>query len=69
MFRKLRGLISENVGTMKKLAEMLDITPGCLSHKLKGRIKFTLDDAFRICKILHIPEKDIPIYFKEEGEC
>lgn len=68
MFRKLRGLIIERVGSMKRLAEMLGITPGCLSHKLNGRIKFTLEDAFYICKILGIPKSDIPIYFDEDED-
>lgn len=50
------------------LAEILDITPGAASRKLKKEIKFSLDDIKKIALELDLTIDDVDTIFMGEIE-
>ena len=65
VYNKLRGRIVEKYGTMKKFAEEVGISRQALSQKLRGRIKFTMNDIQRYVTLLDIPKDEIGLFFFE----
>lgn len=60
---KLLGRIREHGLTQQSLAKALDVTPGTLSLKLKGKSAFTTEEIDNICECLNISSSEIGTYF------
>lgn len=55
---KLRAKIAETGIKYSKIAKELGITPQALNRKMRGRTRFSLDDAIQLCTILKIDVQD-----------
>ena len=62
-YSKLKGRITEKLGTQKAFAELLGITEGTLTSKLLGYTYFTQDEIYRSISILDIDPGDSTLYF------
>lgn len=62
-YSKLKGRITEKLGTQKAFAELLEITEGTLTSKLLGYTYFTQDEILRSIRILDIDPRDATLYF------
>lgn len=62
-YAKLRGRITEKVGSQEKLAEIVGLTPQALSRKLSGEIRFSAPDIVQIVDVLEIPKAEVWAYF------
>ena len=62
-YSKLKGRITEKLGTQKAFAELLGITEGTLTSKLLGYTYFTQDEIYRSIRILDIDPGDATLYF------
>lgn len=62
-YSKLRGRITEKVGTQSELSRLTGISEHTLSLKLKGRFGWKQIEILKICKVLEIPFEQIPVYF------
>ena len=54
----LRAKIVENGLTMDELADKLEIHRGTLYYKMSGRSQFTIEEAMKMCDLLHIESSD-----------
>lgn len=62
-YSKLKGRITEKLGTQRAFAELLEITEGTLTSKLLGYTYFTQDEILRSIRILDIDPRDATLYF------
>lgn len=62
-YSKLKGRITEKVGTQKAFAELLGITEGTLTSKLLGYTYFSQDEIIKAVSILAIEEENVSKYF------
>jgi len=62
-YSKLKGRITEKCGTQKAFAELLGITEGTLTSKLKGRTYFTQEEIFLASNILDLEPGSKTLYF------
>lgn len=62
-YSKLKGRITEKVGTQKAFAELLGITEGTLTSKLLGYTYFSQDEIMKSVNILEIGEENVSKYF------
>lgn len=62
-YNKLRGKIKEKCGTQEIFAKKMEIGRTSISQKLNNKIEFSQDEIFAACKVLDIPQTDIPLYF------
>lgn len=71
-YSKLKGRITEKLGSLKKYAELLNISDTSISNKLNNRVPFTQDEILRSADkdVLDINLDDIKLYFfnKKVGE-
>lgn len=71
-YSKLKGRVIEKVGSLKRYAELLNISDTSISNKLNNKVPFTQDEIFRSADIdvLDIKLDDIKLYFfaKKVGE-
>lgn len=59
MYNKLKGLMTENQITQKKLAKRLEISITTLNFKINGKSDFTITEAKIISKLLNKPIEEI----------
>lgn len=64
-YSKLRGKIIEKLGSLKKYAELLELSDTAVSNKLKNKTAFSQDEILRSMQkdVLDIPQEDVAIYF------
>lgn len=64
-YSKLRGRIIEKLGSLKKYAELLELSDTAVSNKLKNKTAFSQDEILRSMQkdVLDIPQEDVAIYF------
>jgi transcriptional regulator with XRE-family HTH domain len=62
-YSKLKGRITEKCGTQKAFAELLGITEGTLTSKLKGHTYFTQAEIHRSSEILDLEPGSLTLYF------
>ena len=67
-YSKLRGRIIEKLGSIKKYAELLEISDTALSNKLNNKVPFNQDEIYKSIKkdVLDIDSLEIYIYFFKE---
>ena len=61
----LRDFIKRSGISYTNIAKMLDITYIALNNKLKGKFKFTLDEALSLKKILNLTQNEWDAVFNE----
>jgi hypothetical protein len=49
--------------TQKEAAEKIHCHEATFSNKMMGHIPFNLVEAYILCRLLDIPEKDLPRFF------
>lgn len=57
--RRLKAALVEGGISQSEVAELLGITREAFNKKLNGRIRFSLEEAFKIAKFLSRPIEDI----------
>lgn len=64
-YSKLRGRIIEKVGSLKKYAELLNLSDTAISNKIRNKTPFSQDEIFISSKkeVLDIPSDEISLYF------
>lgn len=64
-YSKLRGRITEKLGSLKNYAESLHLSDTTVSNKLKNKTAFSQDEILESIKkeVLDIPKEEIAIYF------
>lgn len=62
-YSKLKGRIAEKGYTKCGFAKVLNMHPNSLSYRLDNKLEFTQEDIVKICDVLGIKHKDIPVYF------
>lgn len=64
-YSKLRGRIIEKVGSLKKYAELLNLSDTAISNKISNKTPFSQDEIFISSKkeVLDIPSDEISLYF------
>lgn len=71
-YSKLRGRIIEKLGSIKKYAELLELSDTSISNKLNNKVPFNQDEILKSIdpEVLDIDVLDIPVYFftKKVGE-
>ncbi len=60
---KLMSRIRELGMKQKDIADVLGIKPSTLSLKINNKRPFYLDEAFRMAKLLQIPDDEFGSYF------
>lgn len=63
---KVRGKITENGLTIGAVAKEMGISAYTLGRKLSNRTIMTLEEAWKIQKILEIPDEQFKAYFFTE---
>lgn len=61
----LKELIGRSGVSFTNIAKALDITYVALNNKLKGKYKFTLDEALKLKKILNLTQSEWNAIFDE----
>ena len=62
-FKELRKqMYGEGVG-QADVAEHLGKSPCYVSIRLRGLMPWDLEDVYKLCDLLHIPEEQIAFYF------
>lgn len=71
-YSKLKGRIIEKLGSLKRYAELLNISDTSISNKLNNKVPFTQDEILRSADedVLDIDLDNIKLYFfnKKVGE-
>lgn len=71
-YSKLKGRITEKLGSLKRYAELLNISDTSISNKLNNKVPFTQDEILRSADedVLDIDLDNIKLYFfnKKVGE-
>ena len=62
-YNKLLGRIVEKVGTQGSFSEKMGLSERTVSLKLNGKIGWKQSEIAQACKVLSIPEEEIPAYF------
>ena len=62
-YSKLKGRITEKCGTQRAFADLLGITEGTLTSKLRGYSYFTQDEIYRSMRILDVELTKATLYF------
>jgi len=62
-YAKLLGLIVEKYGTQANFSDAIGLSERSVSLKLNGKIGWKQAEIARVCTVLGIATKDIPIYF------
>lgn len=62
-YSKLAGKIVERFGTRGKFAKAINISEHSISKKINNNVAWTQIEIKRICDILNIKKKEIPVYF------
>lgn len=62
-YNKLLGKIKECYGTQDNFARDLGIGRVSLSQRLNNRLEFTQNEINLSCRLLKIPDYEIPTYF------
>lgn len=65
---KLKGRITESKETYRSLSEKTGIPLNTLSNKINGHSLFDIVEASKVCAVLGISPKDIPIFFSVSCE-
>lgn len=62
-YSKLLGAIREKFKTQEEFAKAMRMNMSTLSSKLNNRSEFTAEEIVRACRLLNIPNIQIPYYF------
>lgn len=62
-YNKLRGKIVEKFGKQEEFAKAVGISYVSLSKRLNNHLDFSVREILKMCGLLEIDLKDIPIYF------
>lgn len=64
-YSKLKGRITEKLGSLKRYAELLNISDTSISNKLNNKVPFTQDEILRSADedVLDIDLDNIKLYF------
>lgn len=62
-YSKLKGRIVEKLGSQKAFADLLGISEGTLTSKLRGYTYFTQSEIRQSIGILGIDPQDVSLYF------
>lgn len=65
-YSKLRGRITEKVGSLTKFSELSGIAYTSLHERLANKLAFTQPEIFKAMEVLDIPDNEISIYFFNE---
>jgi transcriptional regulator with XRE-family HTH domain len=63
---KLKGLMTENGITYRKIAQEICMEPATFSNKVNGKALFNTQEIQDICDVLNITRADIGMYFFTE---
>ncbi len=66
-FARLRGKMSEMDINGNALANYLGKSPSYVSYRLTHYSSWELDEAYKVLKLLNIPEEEIFTYFPPNG--
>lgn len=66
-YTKLRQRILQEFGTQERFAEALGISPASLTQRLNGDVRWTVQELFRACDLLHITVDQAPEFFSATG--
>ena len=67
MTNKLEGRLTECGMSKKKLARILDVTPGTISNRFHSPGEWRMREVYAVCDLLNISPLDICEYFPREG--
>lgn len=62
-YDKLNGRIVEKCGKQSVFASMMGLSEHTISVKLNNKVSFKQEEILKACRVLSIPNKDIPAYF------
>ena len=62
-YSKLRGKIKEEFGTEGSFSKAMHMGRVSLSQRMNGKLDFTTSEIKLACRLLSIPEHEIPAYF------
>ena len=62
-YSKLKGRITEVLGSQRAFAEALGLSERTVSLKMNGLIDWRQDEMIEAIRILRLSESDIPDYF------
>lgn len=62
-YSKLKGRITEKIGTNQAFARAMGWSVITQSKKMNGKVYWTQGDISRAIKVLDIPETEINVYF------
>lgn len=65
-YSKLRGRITEKVGSLTKFCELTGISNTSLHDRLNNRLVFTQSEIYKAIEVLDIPDNEISLYFFNE---
>lgn len=62
-YSKLLGSMRANGMTQSTVAQKIGVFPTTLNKKLRGHTDFTQTEICDLCRVLAIPDAEIPNYF------
>ena len=62
-YSKLLGSMRANGMTQSIVAQKIGVSPTTLNKKLRGHTDFTQSEICDLCRVLAIPDAEIPNYF------
>lgn len=66
-FKELRAAIMLNGYKQSEIAKKIGMTVSTFSLRMTAKMPFTLNEAYSIADILHIPEEELHTYFPRDG--
>ena len=66
-FKKLRGRMYENQVTQEDIAKLLGRSEAYVSMRMTAKQPFDIDEVYKICEYLDVPECEIHIFFPRGG--
>ena len=65
---KLKGRITERRETYRTLSQKTGIPLNTLSNKINGHVLFDIVEASKVCSVLDISPREIPVFFSVNCE-
>lgn len=65
-FLKLRTAIMAKDAKQEELAALIGVSTSTFSKKMCGLTAWTLWEAYQMCSVLNIPDRDLPEYFPRD---
>ena len=68
MYDKLRKTLKGEEIPCSYLSKLMDRCPQYITARMKGEKCWTVDEAYFLCDLLHIPQEEFFLYFPRGGK-